>query len=185
MCLIQTLSRASPTSSPFFLHRQMSLRDSVKSRRQSVPSTPSKRSPSPRLTFTHITRTVIKRLEGFGHVDTALMLEEDEEEEGQVEQSLRPQLKQPSNGSATAPNRKIDWEIPRKLLHSSIGWSRTSIIHSSRSDTPQASLPCISTYLKAQPGLLFMFCGLPWLSLPLLTSYDCGILPLNGCMNAV
>lgn len=54
------------------------------------------------------------------------MFEQDdveELEEGQVEESLLSQAEPVLNGTANPLNdKKIDWEIPRKVLHSSIGF---------------------------------------------------------------
>ncbi|KAF5384377.1 hypothetical protein D9615_003139 [Tricholomella constricta] len=90
----------------------------------------------------NITRKVIKTLEGLGHLDD--MDEQDCESDekcdlSEVEATLNgaalhsqpssQSLRQRQNGSAVAsptPSgielKKIDWEIPRKLLHSSIGF---------------------------------------------------------------
>jgi diacylglycerol kinase (CTP) len=90
----------------------------------------------------NITRKVIKKLEGFGHMDVLEVDENDNdsndsneekdreetEEMGEVAQSLlNGRLKSPSPSKAVQPSKdakekkKIDWEIPRKVLHSSIG----------------------------------------------------------------
>ncbi|KAF5356566.1 hypothetical protein D9758_008212 [Tetrapyrgos nigripes] len=117
-----------------------------------------KRSASPRVAFTspklspepsgvqNITRKVIRRLEGFGHMDVLEVDENDtdsnEEKEraetdemGEVVESLLnghanagQVTKSPSSSNAIQPSKnapekkKIDWEIPRKVLHSSIGF---------------------------------------------------------------
>jgi len=129
----------------------------------STRSTPSrKRSPSPMVTFTahplspdakgvkNITRTVIRTLEGLGHLDSTDMCERDDDydseqyDQREVEAVLNANVTAKHGetpgapvvvmngrltGSATgkhltlklAGNKKIDWEIPRKVLHSSIG----------------------------------------------------------------
>jgi len=125
----------------------------------SASSPASKRSPSPIVTFhpaplsaetpkgvKNITRKVIKRLEGLGHleiVDMDLSVPEEDEIEGEgeereVERALyaigREAVKQAAaskhsmNGNGTGNGHveqvvqpKPDFEIPRKVLHSSIG----------------------------------------------------------------
>jgi diacylglycerol kinase (CTP) len=124
-------------------------------------TTTSKRSPSPRVTFTaaplssdskgvkNITRKVIRTLEGLGHLDNIDMYEEDCDSDERLDQteatltlngsannresaSLAPHQGTHANGSASPSgmsvsdsrqpkHQKIDWEIPRKVLHSSIG----------------------------------------------------------------
>lgn len=88
----------------------------------------------------NITRKVIKTLEGFVHLDILEMNEEENdsererdererdggnEEEREVAKEL---LLANGNGIPNGVNKpkKIDWEIPRKVLHSSIG---TLIFH--------------------------------------------------------
>lgn len=111
---------------------------------------PSQSSPSPIIAFAasplpteakgvkDITQQVIKSLEGLGHIDfvgvPGRMVGIDEQSEAVLEDatSLRRTeseiMKQPhGNGHVKTPNgaaaqKKIDWEIPRKLLHSSIGF---------------------------------------------------------------
>lgn len=105
----------------------------------------------------NITRKVIRTLEGLGHLDTTNMDEQDSEYDekhdiSEVEDVLNDVLQKslydssshqlnPPNISSlnskhhlvhtTSPARetpkKIDWEIPRKLLHSSIGVYSLSI----------------------------------------------------------
>ncbi|KAF9474383.1 hypothetical protein BDN70DRAFT_815769 [Pholiota conissans] len=109
----------------------------------------SKRSPSPIITFhstslsaehptgvKNITRKVIKRLEGLGHLEMVEMEEDEQSSSGQDEQAEvekvlnelgKDALKvaAPTNGdakSSVAPKAKPDLEIPRKVLHSSIGF---------------------------------------------------------------
>jgi diacylglycerol kinase (CTP) len=96
----------------------------------------------------NITRKVIKRLEGLGHLEMVDALYEldgeadtesdamDEQDNEEVEKVLRnhfpkavngaqtnghPTLKQQTVESVVPQKEKIDWEIPRKLLHGSIG----------------------------------------------------------------
>ncbi|KAJ7279371.1 hypothetical protein C8J57DRAFT_1059070 [Mycena rebaudengoi] len=74
----------------------------------------------------NITRKVIRTLEGLGHQQ----LLEDEDEEGEVERAVIQGDNRNINtamdkGKARAvedPIRKVDWEIPRKVFHSSIGF---------------------------------------------------------------
>ncbi|KAG5644854.1 hypothetical protein DXG03_007584 [Asterophora parasitica] len=118
---------------------------SVSTRGRSSSATRStKRSPSPLVTYSsdskargvkNITRKVIRTLEGLGHLEDMTEREQDEcdSETSEVDATgvAHPhdglRLRQPQqNGSAAAvapPQvKKIDWEIPRKLLHSSIGF---------------------------------------------------------------
>jgi diacylglycerol kinase (CTP) len=110
-------------------------------RSPSVSSTSSKRSPSPIVTslsaenpkgVKNITRKVIKRLEGLGHLEMVesnfSVPEEEELDEGSEEQVVRraPAKKTPMNCNGVDPldkvkKVKVDFEIPRKLFHSSIG----------------------------------------------------------------
>jgi diacylglycerol kinase (CTP) len=92
----------------------------------------------------NITLKVIRRLEGLGHLDEEdTAMHDDIEEEGEVVEVLHPAQNGHSqngtaaqapiakivvsngvaNGHATPVDspKKIDWEIPRKLFHSSIG----------------------------------------------------------------
>ncbi|KAG6915025.1 hypothetical protein DXG01_013883 [Tephrocybe rancida] len=105
----------------------------------------SKRSPSPIIAFSptplspdakgvkNITRKVIKTLEGLGHLDSTDMEEQECESDEKCDISEASEVEAALNGVAlhretqngsTAPTqpKKIDWEIPRKLLHSSIGF---------------------------------------------------------------
>lgn len=136
-------------------------RRSSRQRRSSTPRSPppqgvaSKRSPSPIISslssenpkgVKNITRKVIKKLEGLGHLEMALPEEDEVEgdhEEKEVEKVLyaigQESLKAnkasanghhtngPINGTgfiAKLKKANTDFEIPRKLLHSSIGTSR-------------------------------------------------------------
>ncbi|KAJ7279378.1 hypothetical protein C8J57DRAFT_1712458 [Mycena rebaudengoi] len=73
----------------------------------------------------NITRKVVRTLEGLGHQQ----LLEDEVEEGEVERAVVQGDNRNINtamdkGKARAVEdviRKVDWEIPRKVFHSSIG----------------------------------------------------------------
>ncbi|KAJ7279363.1 hypothetical protein C8J57DRAFT_1502023 [Mycena rebaudengoi] len=77
----------------------------------------------------NITRKVIRTLEGLGHQQ--LLEDEDEDEEGEVEYAVVQGDNRNINstnmdkGKARAMEdpsaRKVDWEIPRKVFHSSIG----------------------------------------------------------------
>lgn len=149
----QQRRRPRPTRSPSLNRSQTTSRASSLS-----ATTPgSKRSPSPIVSFhpaplsaetpkgvKNITRKVIKRLEGLGHlemVDLDLSLPEEDEVEGvgeeqEVERALyamgREAVKRAaaskqamqSNGNGhvdKVQKPKPDFEIPRKVLHSSIG----------------------------------------------------------------
>ncbi|KAJ3512190.1 hypothetical protein NLJ89_g3660 [Agrocybe chaxingu] len=148
--------RSRPARSPSLTRSPPSTRSS------SVSTTLSKRSPSPIITFhptplsaenpkgvKNITRKVIKRLEGLGHLE---MVDSEEEElmgsgeEREVEKALyaagreamkaaQKKLTIPAttngyakanghaNGHVATPKKqKADLEIPRKVLHSSIGF---------------------------------------------------------------
>ncbi|KAJ7279359.1 hypothetical protein C8J57DRAFT_1464796 [Mycena rebaudengoi] len=74
----------------------------------------------------NITRKVIRTLEGLGHQQ----LLEDEDEEGEVERAvvqgdnrnISTAMDKGKAGAVEDPIRKVDWEIPRKVFHSSIGF---------------------------------------------------------------
>jgi hypothetical protein len=177
-----------------------------------LATTTNKRSPSPIITFhptplsadnskgvKNITRKVIKRLEGLGHLEMVDMdmsvPEEDEQldddgEDREVEKVLyalgkeavtnaRASSTMNGNGhSHTQPAKKPkpDLEIPRKVLHASIGsFSLFSIIS-------VAYLIYLAkvfsrytyTYRKATSGPLFSFFGWLWplSSLPIFYASD-------------
>ncbi|KAJ7226831.1 hypothetical protein GGX14DRAFT_627191 [Mycena pura] len=71
-----------------------------------------------------ITRKVIRTLEGLGHLDPPSEAEADDEmdDETEVAAALRADRRQGKLRalSEAAPQKKIDWEIPRKVFHSSI-----------------------------------------------------------------
>ncbi|KAL1743635.1 hypothetical protein HDZ31DRAFT_83261 [Schizophyllum fasciatum] len=110
-------------------------------RRSTSSSRSSKRSPSPRILLSgapdskggvqHITRTVIRKLEELGgHMDI-VEVNESSEEETVVEHALTrgatPEAQADGVSGAVeekakAAAKKIDWEIPRKVFHSSIGF---------------------------------------------------------------
>ena len=89
----------------------------------------------------NITRKVIRKLEELGGHMEIVEVNESSEEETVVENALTrgatPELQANGNGNGIATNgvangdaakekakealKKIDWEIPRKLFHSSIG----------------------------------------------------------------
>lgn len=116
--------------------RQAALtKSSTQGRRISI----SKRSPSPIVTFQsaplspengvkHITRKVIRHLEGLGHLEE---LEADspspEDDEMEAEKALdalastNGHAHANGNGNGKVAKAKVDYEIPRKVLHSSIG----------------------------------------------------------------
>ncbi|KAG6874856.1 hypothetical protein C0992_006233 [Termitomyces sp. T32_za158] len=123
--------RPSPTP------RRHRSRSSVSSR-----SLSSKRSPSPIIAFSptpispdskgvkNITRKVIKTLEGLGHLDSTDMDEQEYESDEKCDISEATEVEAVLNGAARprempggdVASKKTDWEIPRKLLHSSIGF---------------------------------------------------------------
>lgn len=163
--LIPLHDSPSQSQTPSISRRRRAL--STASTRSSISI--SKRSPSPRITFTapplspdakgvkNITRKVIRKLEGLGHLDSANMYEQecvsDERlDEYQAAPTVNGSVKHPestsqplhdphlsarTNGAASPSNvsasnsaqpvsHKIDWEIPRKIFHSSIG--KTSLL---------------------------------------------------------
>ncbi|KAJ7457403.1 hypothetical protein FB451DRAFT_1564240 [Mycena latifolia] len=97
---------------------------------QSPPPAPRRRasaSPSRDAGVKGITRKVIRTLEGLGH--PALSEADDEaDDEHEVARALaadaerRAGKQRAIHPSAGAPQKKIDWEIPRKVFHSSIGF---------------------------------------------------------------
>ncbi|KIY49692.1 hypothetical protein FISHEDRAFT_8014, partial [Fistulina hepatica ATCC 64428] len=121
-----------------------------------------------------ITREMIKRLEqlGGGHLDELEIEAKENEEELWVERALKPgangSLRGAPDGLATIPTRhvkgaianghdvrrrpatpttskKVDWEIPRKLLHASIGFF-TIYLYNTRGD-PKIVVFALSTAL--------------------------------------
>ncbi|KAF8188034.1 hypothetical protein BJ912DRAFT_968981 [Pholiota molesta] len=131
--------------------RRRTARSPSLTRSRAAPIAASKRSPSPIVTFhptplssehpkgvKNITRKVIKRLEGLGHLEMVEMEEDEQSLSGQDEQveveKVLFELGQealkgaaPANGHANghsevAQKAKPDLEIPRKVLHSSIGF---------------------------------------------------------------
>ncbi|KAI4520234.1 hypothetical protein K525DRAFT_225725, partial [Schizophyllum commune Loenen D] len=121
-------------------------------RRSSSSASATKRSPSPRILLSgapdskggvqNITRKVIRKLEELGGHMEIVEVNESSEEETVVENALTrgatPELQANGNGNGVAAHgvangdaakekakealKKIDWEIPRKLFHSSIGF---------------------------------------------------------------
>ncbi|KAJ7678365.1 hypothetical protein B0H17DRAFT_1206820 [Mycena rosella] len=110
---------------------------------QPQPQPPSSQSPTPPPTFRrrasaspardgggvkHITRKVIRTLEGLGHLDPPSEQgegEEGDEEEYEVARTLS--LERKGKGKQrelkeSKEKKKIDWEVPRKVFHSSIGF---------------------------------------------------------------
>ncbi|KAG6840278.1 hypothetical protein C0991_007766 [Blastosporella zonata] len=104
-------------------------------RRSHSRSLSTKRSPSPIVAFSptplspdakgvkNITRKVIKTLEGLGHLDTTDMEEQEGESDEKCDISDATEVEASLNPPALHQPKKIDWEIPRKLLHSSIGFA--------------------------------------------------------------
>ncbi|KAJ7834949.1 hypothetical protein B0H13DRAFT_2426294 [Mycena leptocephala] len=100
---------------------------------QSPPPVPRRRSsasPSPAAGVKGVTRKVIRTLEGLGHavVETDT---DDDPEESEVAEALRADRRHGKqratmdgapNGVVGEAKKKIDWEIPRKVFHSSIGF---------------------------------------------------------------
>ncbi|KNZ81994.1 CTP-dependent diacylglycerol kinase 1 [Termitomyces sp. J132] len=136
--------------SPSGRHRS---RSSVSSR-----SLSSKRSPSPIISFSpttisseskgvkNITRKVIKTLEGLGHLDSTNMEEQEYESDEKCDIGEATEVAAALNGAALHHEipetdvvpKKIDWEIPRKLLHSSIGFG-TVYLYMSNGDVKTVS----------------------------------------------
>ncbi|KJA18691.1 hypothetical protein HYPSUDRAFT_920321 [Hypholoma sublateritium FD-334 SS-4] len=150
------------TATPAHDTRRRTTRSPSRTRSSTTRASPaptSKRSPSPIITFQstslspehpkgvhNITRKVIKRLEGLGHLEMieidSPLLEEDESSSGQDEQMELEKMLYAlgreavesteacaigANGSANGHAKvtkkaKTDLEIPRKVLHSSIGF---------------------------------------------------------------
>jgi len=208
----------------------MTFHDSVLVRTQDSPSSPrqrrpvptdsmrsrSARSPSPIVTFTptpllsdtkgvkNITRTVIRTLEGLGHLDSANMEErhrakpDETNNPTQLEQVFNNNAHQrnlhahdTANGTVLIPDdrsrtranetpRKIDFEIPRKLLHSSIGRYLLTMSPEPLQNLRQDSSQSTFTSQKAISELSCLFFGQhSLLSFPL-TFYDCDTHISNG-----
>ncbi|KAJ7101419.1 hypothetical protein B0H15DRAFT_919781 [Mycena belliarum] len=70
-----------------------------------------------------ITRKVIRTLEGLGHLDPALEADDEADDESEVARALEDNVRA-GKQRAVVPSqtKKIDWEIPRKVFHSSIGF---------------------------------------------------------------
>jgi hypothetical protein len=107
------------------------------------------RSPSPKIAFTtsqHVANNDIKRRPSRRHRKSSSFVSEPAKL-ANVDEALERVLN--GNGHANGIARqdktivpaivqvkKIDWEIPRKALHSSIGMSRDTIVHLARSFLP-------------------------------------------------
>lgn len=136
------------TTVGLFLHRH----EFARSRTTASTRSKAPRSPSPIITFTptnlpsdaksvkDITRKVIRTLEGLGHLDNQDMSEPDDTSE--AEDDLRISSNTMSHGNCFPKGiptglhektlqigrpahdrpKKTDWEIPRKVLHTSIGF---------------------------------------------------------------
>ncbi|KAF7329226.1 hypothetical protein MKEN_00183300 [Mycena kentingensis (nom. inval.)] len=78
-------------------------------------------SPSRDAGVKHITRQVLRTLEGLGHLPER-DVDEEMEDESEVAAALREDRRLGKQPAASSQPRKIDWEIPRKLFHSSIGF---------------------------------------------------------------
>jgi len=94
----------------------------VGQRRPSITFTPTTLSLESTKGVQDITRKVIKQLEGLGHLEPS---DNDSEDEPAVSgTSTRRSSMSSTNGSgslAKPSDKPVDYEIPRKLLHSSIG----------------------------------------------------------------
>ncbi|KAJ6523071.1 hypothetical protein DFH09DRAFT_867026, partial [Mycena vulgaris] len=95
-----------------------------------VPRRRASASPARDVGVKGITRKVIRTLEGLGHLDPALEAEADAEEdddEHEVARALAADAEARRVGAGkqravVGETKKIDWEIPRKVFHSSIGF---------------------------------------------------------------
>ncbi|KAJ6632214.1 hypothetical protein B0H10DRAFT_2206607 [Mycena sp. CBHHK59/15] len=101
-------------------------------RRKTLPAarTPPRRasaSPSRDAGVKGITRKVIRTLEGLGHLVEADDDEDDEEEVERVLADARRAGKQRAAVEPPAEKKKVDWEVPRKVFHSSIGFITLSL----------------------------------------------------------
>lgn len=151
--------------------------DNLQHRTSRLPRSPShprsavsKRSPSPIISLSsenpkgvkNITRKVIKRLEGLGHlemIDTDSSFPEEDEMDLRTENIMAFEpVKQASpdkqhiNGNGAvhvdkAKHSKTEFEIPRKLLHSSIGASKL-FLHWQPSLTSELSRFCYPLPLR-------------------------------------
>ncbi|KAF8184144.1 hypothetical protein K438DRAFT_1974727 [Mycena galopus ATCC 62051] len=88
-------------------------------------------SPAPTTGVKVVTRKVIRTLEGLGHAmqdesGSEENLVNEMEDEGEVAAQLRADRRNGKKRAASEPpvkeKKKIDWEIPRKVFHSSIGF---------------------------------------------------------------
>ena len=205
--------RSRPTRSPS-LGRSSAISSGRRSSSPVITFHPAPLSPDNTKGVKNITRKVIKRLEGLGHlemVDLYLPVsEEDEEpeewdrngavkggEDTEVEEVLYalgreavkgPQSKEICIGNGTtehkSPKSKPDLEIPRKMLHASIGPFSSSILITYLTDfSIKASLLYTFTYRRAMCALLFSCYGWHWLSSYQLTFSGSNHQRLNGCTN--
>ncbi|KAJ6530263.1 hypothetical protein B0H19DRAFT_1273920 [Mycena capillaripes] len=87
------------------------------------PRRRSSASPSPAVGVKGVTRKVIRTLEGLGHAMEA-DADDEAEDETEVAAALKADRRQGKQRAleGAAEVKKIDWEIPRKVLHSSIGF---------------------------------------------------------------
>ncbi|KAJ7127856.1 hypothetical protein C8R44DRAFT_100021 [Mycena epipterygia] len=95
------------------------------SQSQSPPPRSSRRasaSPSRDSGVKGITRKVIRTLEGLGHLDPAMEADDEVDDEHEVARTLVRAGKQRAPPVDMPAQKKIDWEIPRKVFHSSIGF---------------------------------------------------------------
>jgi diacylglycerol kinase (CTP) len=142
MSASDTTANTAPTFSSTTRRRRPSL----------TPPTLPKRSPSPIIAFAastlpgetkgvkDITQQVIRSLERLGHIDfldaQGRMVSIDEQAEAVLDDGNGLRLTKPENGKAVH-RQKIDWEIPRKALHSSIGMLHRSLLLPSQSSCPE------------------------------------------------
>lgn len=207
--------RSRPTRSPS-LSRSSTNSSSKRSHSPVITFHPAPLSPDNTKGVKNITRKVIRRLEGLGHLEMVDMnltvSEEDDEhekwrrkgaveggEESEVEKVLyalgRDAVKSSqsketriANGTTEhkSPKSKTDFEIPRKVLHSSIGPSMLSLdfdIIFQLTFSLKASSPYIFIYRRAMCAPLFSCYGWHWLPSYQLTFYGSDHQSLKVCTN--
>ena len=185
--------RSRPTRSPS-LGRSSAISSDQRSSSPVIAFHPAPLSPDNTKGVKNITRKVIKRLEGLGHLEMVKLYlavsEKDEEpeewdrnravesgEDSEVEvlyalgkKAVKsPQSREVCIGNGTtehkSPKSKPDLEIPRKMLHASIGSFSSSILITYLTDfSIKASLLYTFIYRRAMCALLFSCYGWHWLS---------------------
>ena len=201
-------------------HRSRPTRSPSLSRSSTNGST--KRSSSPIITFhpaplsaentkgvKNITRKVIRRLEGLGHlemVDLNLSVSEEEEEPEKLrrngtaeggedsevdkllyalgKEAVKTSQSKKTNGM-TEQKPTPNLEIPRKVFHASIGLFSFFGLNYISPDffCPKASLPYIFIYRRAMCALLLWCCGWHWLLSFQLNFSGSNHRRLNACTN--